>query len=408
MTTGILKTSRIAFYEPLGDGGIAHYTFNLIQAIAKTGVDVCLITNRRDELQHNRFGYPVFKFMFAMVGRLLERIPVLDRETTPYTQIRRMLKLIEYPFDLFRVSLLLRRQHTTLVHMQTVNWIDIVFIVLLKMLGIRIVYTVHNVNPLHGKMKKHHRFLFRVSYDMCDHIIIHTQSGKAELGTLFGTNPEKVSVIPHGDYKFFINNETPNPKEAKEAIGISSETPTLLFFGAIRANKGLDLALMAMSALREAEPKAKLIIAGEKCENYSTYRELIRQNGLSGNISEHLRYIANEEVARFFSAADVVVLPYREITQSGVLQIAYAFSKPVVAFALDGFKESIGHGENGLLAPPGNWRIFAIHIQNLLQDAGKRKSFGNKSKILADRNYSWGEIAEKTVKIYSSCLMPTS
>jgi glycosyltransferase involved in cell wall biosynthesis len=407
MTTESPSSARITFYEPLGDGGIAHYTYNLMNALYKKGADLCLVTNRRDELRNNRPGYPVFDVMFTMVGRLLAQFPALDGETPPYTVIRRILKLIEYPFDLLRVALILKRRGTQLMHIQTVNWIDILCILMLRVLNIPVVYTVHNINPLHGGMKWYHRFLFRLSYDICAHLIIHTRSGKVELSQLFGIPPDKISIIPHGDYKFFLTDEAPESDEAKLALGISPDAPTLLFFGAVRANKGLDLALEALVLARERSANVVLIVAGELCEDYATYRDVIDRNDLFRNVSEHFRYIPNEEVCRFFSAADVVVLPYREITQSGVLQVAYAFSKPVVAFALDGFKESVEHENNGLLAPPGDCQTFAKHIGTLISDTEKRKSFGIRSKILADRNYSWSEIADKTVRVYASCLCPT-
>jgi glycosyltransferase involved in cell wall biosynthesis len=96
----------------------------------------------------------------------------------------------------------------------------------------------------------------------------------------------------------------------------------------------------------------------------------------------------------------VVVLPYNEITQSGVLQIAYAFGRPVVATELPGFREVIANGKNGFLVPLNDVGRLAERIAEILQNDGKLQAMGAYSKFLCDTKYSWDGIAQKTSEVY--------
>ena len=116
----------------------------------------------------------------------------------------------------------------------------------------------------------------------------------------------------------------------------------------------------------------------------------------------NLLSIYSSSVSLFFSAADIVILPYYDITQSGVLQIAYAFSKPVIATDLDGFKESIEDKKNGFLIPVGDYKEFAKKIIELLRSEEKMVKMGRHSQYIADHKYSWNSIAQETKKLYLS------
>ena len=94
---------------------------------------------------------------------------------------------------------------------------------------------------------------------------------------------------------------------------------------------------------------------------------IINERNIGNQVVEKLEYIDNNEIATYFFAADVVVLPYNEVTQSGVLQIAYAFGKPVVATCLGGFKEAVENGKNGFLVPPNNAKMLAEEKRTSIQ-----------------------------------------
>ena len=111
----------------------------------------------------------------------------------------------------------------------------------------------------------------------------------------------------------------------------------------------------------------------------------------------------NEEVPLYFFAADLVVLPYNEVTQSGILQIAYAFGKPVVATDLGGFREAVEDGKNGYLVPLKDIQGLAEKCVVILTDDKRIKKMGNYSRYLADTKFSWESIANKTINVYETC-----
>jgi glycosyltransferase involved in cell wall biosynthesis len=221
---------------------------------------------------------------------------------------------------------------------------------------------------------------------------------------LYSVSPGKISVIPHGDYKFFLPDRQLKKEEAKANLGIPTSSKTLLFFGAIRPNKGLGNLLKALPLVKKRVPGVKLLIAGEPCESYAKYREIIESEEIRESVHEKLDYISHDDVSVYFTAADIVVLPYNEITQSGVLQIALAFGKPVVVSALGGFKEAVEHGGNGYLVEAGDKESLAAGIVDILRNEKTIERMGRRSRYLSDANYSWDSIGERTIDVYVKIL----
>jgi len=390
--------------EPLDDGGIAHYAFNLTEFLASKKIEVLLFTSRNFEFKGKNTSFEVFPHMFKMANKLISAFPWLSRETKYPSLLRRVLKLLEYPLNTVESLFLSGKRRTEIVHFQTVNLTELIMIIAFKCIGKKVVFTIHNVRPRHESLRFHHRMLYRLMYSLCDHLIIHAESGKEEVVDLFGVRPGKISVIPHGDYKFFLPPETRTIEEGKETLGIPKDWKTVLFFGAIRPNKGLDNMLLAMPRIRGKIPRIKLLIVGEPCESYRRYREIVEKEKIEDNVFEKLEYVPNNAVSQYFFASDLVVLPYNEITQSGVLQIAYAFGKPVVATAVGGFNEAIDEGKNGFLVPPHDIEALADRIAEVLQSKEKMEKMGKHSRYLSDTKYSWDSIAAQTLKVYSHLL----
>jgi D-inositol-3-phosphate glycosyltransferase len=393
---------KIAMIEPLGDGGIAHYSHNLLNALSRKRVHALLFTSSNYELLNESLQYKVHNLMFSLADKLIRLFPWLDKEEPRPSIIRRLIKLMEYPINVLQITQVVIRKNIRIVHYQSVNYVDLLGILCLKAAGRKIVYTIHNVMPLHGALRAHHKTIYRCIYNLCDELIIHSFEGKVKIIAIYKVSGKKISVIPHGDYKFFVPQKKLSTDQAKRNIGIPTKCPTLLFFGAIRPNKGLEQALYLLKHLKRHLPDVKLVIAGELCENWEKYRKIIQENNLSENISEHFNYIPNSKVSMFFQSADIVLLPYHEITQSGVLQIAYAFAKPVIATALDGFRESIKNNENGFLVEDGDYESFSEKARFLLNDETLRNKMGLYSKRLSEERYSWETIAGKTLQLYDS------
>ena len=198
-----------------------------------------------------------------------------------------------------------------------------------KLLGKKIVLTVHNVNAgmRDSKDTLLNRLTLRIQYRLADHIFVHTEKMKRELSGQFGVKADRVTVIPFG-----INNAVPNtrltPSEARQRLGIREDERTILFFGNIAPYKGLEYLTAAFQQILAPRDGFRLIIAGwpKNCESYWTaIRETIREDVQAGRILLRAEYIPDEETELYFKAADVLVLPYRHIYQSGVLFLGYSF-----------------------------------------------------------------------------------
>ncbi len=167
---------------------------------------------------------------------------------------------------------------------------------------------------------------------------------------------------------FDVFSRTPLPRsEARAKLGLSDDEPVVLFFGFVRRYKGLRHLLKALPAVREQMP-VRLLVVGEFWEDARPYHDLVRQLGLGDAVQFYSEYVPNEELAVYFSAADVVVLPYLEATQSGVAQIALGFETPVIATSVGGMPETIEDGRTGLIVPPGDSAALSHAILRYFQD----------------------------------------
>ena len=390
--------------EPLGDGGITHYTYNLINALSANHVDCRLFTAKTYEFEQEWLIFRCHQSMFRMASLVVKLVPNLSKENSLPHTIRRALKLMEYPFNVLEAILICNRDHIKCVHIQSVNMIELLFIIFLKIFGIKVVFTVHNIRPLHRTLTKCHTVFYHLMYKLCDQIIVHTRKGKEEIVQFFNIYPDKVNIIPHGDYKFFVPKKRLTNAQAKRKLGLASDTKTILFFGAIRDNKGLEQILLAMPQITKSIKDVKLMIVGELTCNYKKYKNIINGINIKDYVFEKLTYIPNRDVSLYFFASDVVVLPYHEVTGSGVLQLAYAFAKPIVASDLDGFREYISSGKNGYIVPVKRPKLLAHRIIDILQNDTKIVRMGRYSAYLADSMFSWKQIAAKTRKIYDLAL----
>jgi glycosyltransferase involved in cell wall biosynthesis len=151
-----------------------------------------------------------------------------------------------------------------------------------------------------------------------------------------------------------VFSQTPlESADARERLGIGPDEPVLLFFGFVRRYKGLRYLIQALAKVRETLP-ARLLVVGEFWEDERPYRRMVAELGVEDAVTFYNSYVPNEELGVYFSAADVVVLPYLEATQSGVVQVALGFEKPIIATSVGGMPEAVHEGETGLIVPPAD------------------------------------------------------
>ena len=188
--------------------------------------------------------------------------------------------------------------------------------------------------------------------------------------------------------------------EALSALNLDAGFSYLLFFGFIRAYKGLDLLIEAFSDKKMRNSKLKLIVAGEFYEDDKPYRDLITKHKLQEEVLIFDHFIKDSEVSRFFSAADLVVQPYRSATQSGVTQIAFHFEVPMVVTGVGGLKEIVPDGICGYVVSPETGQITnAIHdffVNN------KSEQFREGIRRVKEK-FSWAGMTGSIIEVCNKC-----
>jgi len=295
------------------------------------------------------------------------------------------------------------------------EWFDRTALMLYyKILGKKIVFTAHNVNAgkRDGTDTLLNRLTLRIQYRLADHIFVHTETMKTEMHEQFGVKTARITVVPFG-----INNAVPNTHltsaDAKRRLGISQNERTLLFFGRITPYKGLEYLVAASRQILAKHKDYRVIIAGrpDTCEEYwSTLQGELGHDVKRGGILLKPDFIPDDEVEIYFKAADVLVLPYREIYQSGVLFLAYSFGLPVLAADVGCLKEDIVEGETGFVFRSQDEADLARAIEqyfvsDLYANLNDRRA--EIRKYAAER-HSWDAVAEATMGVYAQLLQMTS
>jgi glycosyltransferase involved in cell wall biosynthesis len=203
----------------------------------------------------------------------------------------------------------------------------------------------------------------RLAFSQVDYFVTLSNSVLRDLKSV---KPEAVAVeIAHPSYSYFTFGRTES-EAAKKRLGVSGRV--ILFFGYVRPYKGVRYLLEAFAKVRE-KVDATLLLVGEFYEPREPYLEQIQKFDIGKSVVLVDRYVRDEEVGLFFSAADIVVLPYTSATQSGVIQIAFAFEKPVISTRVGGIPEVIQDGVNGILVPPCDSEAMARAIERFFGES---------------------------------------
>jgi glycosyltransferase involved in cell wall biosynthesis len=234
----------------------------------------------------------------------------------------------------------------------------------------------------------------RHSFGTMDAVIAHSEHGARRLRDAVGLAPDRVRVIHHGafDYLTRLPEEKPLPVELDGAEG-----PVILFFGLLRPYKGIDTLLEAFREVGGAE----LWIAGNPRMDVEPLRHLADE--APGRVRFLPRFIEDAEIPAIMRRADIVVLPYRDIEQSGVLYAALAFGKPLVLSEVGGFPE-VAEGGAAQLVPPNDPAALASVLRELVSDETARTQLSKAATSAASSSYSWNEAAHQTLALYSELI----
>ena len=227
----------------------------------------------------------------------------------------------------------------------------------------------------------------------CDAFVVMSEYVMNELKAFL---PDaNVIVLSHPVYDHFGDKIT--REESLNRLNLPSEIRYILFFGFIKKYKGLDLLIEAMANSRVKDLKIKLIIAGQGYSDIDFYKELIKKKDLHNNIILRPGFVPQDDVRNYFCAADMVVQPYRNVSQSGISKIAYHFGKPMLVTNVGGLSEAVGHLKEGYVVNPDS-----VAISDAIVDfyENSREAEFNPNVIAGKELFSWKIFVNGVADLY--------
>jgi len=324
---------------------------------------------------------------------------------------QRIGRILAFYARLFRYAATARPKIFHILWNNKLQALDRTFVMLFyKLAGKKVVFTAHNVNA--GRRDEKDTWLNRITlkcqYKLLDHLFVHTEKMKSELVSEFGVDSAKITIIPYG-----INNAVPctelTREDAREMLGLRNGEKTILFFGAIKQYKGLEYLVAAFQQIF-ARGDYRLIVAGERKKGYEKYwqsiQETIERHPGRDKVLQKVEFIPDAETEIYFKAADVAVLPYTEIFQSGILFLAYSFGLPVISTDVGSFGEDILEGKTGFVCKARDQDDLARTIEQYFESDLYRELDYRRLEI---RDYtlsrhSWATVAAMTRDVYSELL----
>ena len=225
--------------------------------------------------------------------------------------------------------------------------------------NIRIIYIVHNVVPHDGGGTLDRRLAMTV-FRQGDGFIVHSEQDRHRLHALLPNS--RIAQTRHPSYADLTKAPSAlRSEQLREQLGVPADMPVLLFFGFVRAYKGLEYLIQALPRVLEHR-KVHLLVVGEFWVSLEFYERYAREFGVEDHITFVDRYVPNEDISAYFDLADVTVLPFISHTQSGVVQLAFGLHMPIITTRVGGLQEAVQDGVTGLLVPPMDDQALADAI----------------------------------------------
>ena len=360
-------------------GGLATFDELLCRALIKESHDAQIVSY---SLQYPEFLFPGSS-QYDQSGKAPEGITI-------HTKINSV-----NPFNWFNVGRFIQREKPDLLIVR--YWLPFMgpalgtILRMARKRGVKVIAICDNVIP-HEKRPGDTQFT-RYFLKSCHGFVTMSKSVLQDLEQFIST--DKKRFLLHPLYTSF--GDKLSKEAAREHLSLNSNDRIILFFGLIRKYKGLDLLLEAMGDERIKKEKIKLLVAGEFYEDRSYYDEIIRKHQLEEQVIFHARFIPNEEVRYYFSAADLLTLTYRNATQSGVTQVAFHFEKPVIVTNVGGLSEIIPDGKCGFVVQPD-----PKEIASRILDFYTLKKESDFSAAMAEekKKYEWSVFVAGLMELY--------
>lgn len=357
------------------------YTFPLANGLIKAGADVTLVIDQKRERENCES-------------------EIINLFNTDEKNIGKLRKILNYIYSYRTIDRILKKEKYNVLHTEwyTFSPVDYYYIKRFKKkYDIKYVATVHDILPFNQKFYdlNYHEKL----YKLADSIILQAAGNMSRFKTLFPESYKKAIMIPHGHMLDYV--EIASLKESREKLGIPQNRTVFLFFGQIKKVKGVDLLLKAVLELKGKRDDFFVVIAGSVWKaDFSSCENIISNNDLSAVLKTEIRYIPDDEVKLYYSSTDVCVLPYTDVYQSGVIQLAYGYKKPVISSDLPAFTQFVTPNKTGYLFNNGNYHELAAMMEKAIDNKEKLPEYGLSGYNLVRRKLDWNVLAKE---IYKKC-----
>jgi len=377
---------KVLMIDSFGIGN--DYSLHICKFLKRADIDIGLVVIE-DKIDNGTTDYPLF--------------PISPSKSKSISKYKKIFKYYIYLFGIYK---LIRQEKYNVIHFQFFQKkrIDSLYFAMLKLMRIKLAFTVHDITPL-NKSKLDHFFNLLV-YKTADILFVHSNSNKRTLAQQIKLDEEKIKVMPHGDFDNYIPDRIATKSEARKIFSLSQEHNVILFFGAIKEYKGLDILLNSLSFASMKINNLTLIIAGmpDPIELKLEYKNMISKLPKEIKVIYHAEFIPSTEISKYFIASDVVVLPYRRVTHSGIPHMAYTFGRPVIATNVGDFEEIIEEGKSGLVVSSNSHEKLSEKIIQAFSDRLKLEEMGKYARNLCATKYSWKDSAEALIPVYEKMI----
>lgn len=373
------KTEKIVMIGPVYPfkGGIAHYTGLMCRALSKK-YDVTMVSYR--------FQYPKILYKKEQKDYANDSFKIEDTKYWIHTA---------NPFNWFRSVEKIKKENPKLIIIQWWHpYFAPCYWVLTKLLKrYKILFVCHNIFP-HERFPMD-RLLSKSVLKQGNCFIVQSSTDAKDLEFIIPNAVYQQAVHPTYDiFKF----ENMSMEKARKTLNIPLEQKVLLFFGFVREYKGLKYLIKALPEVVKNYQDITLFIVGDFGNDKEVYFDLIRAENVEKSIMIHDEYIPDKEVEKFFAASDIVILPYDSATQSGIVQIAYGFEKPVIVTDVGGLPDVVTDGKTGYVVEAGKPEKLAEAIVRFYKEE-KMVEFQENVRNEAER-FSWNQIVEVIKRLF--------
>ena len=414
MTHRKLKISIIVV-EHRGDGGMVHYAYQLCQSLANQNAKVTLITSKHYELDNLPHNFKVVKLL--NLWKSTEN-NFLNPQTTNklfltlhqlFKIFRRLFRGIRYILEWVKLYRYLLDQNPDIIQFGKIEFkFEALFLKGLRKRNLTLTQICHEFEArektISSLVAKYFNGLFDDMYTNFSLIYFHAKENRDRFQLKFNIPSDHLRIIPHGNEKIFSNFGV-IPEVKKNLIStyqINNDIEVILFFGILAPSKGVPYLIQAFSYVNKEKKNTKLIIAGapSKYIDMQELFDLVAKLKLDQSVIFDSRYIPNHEIGALMSLATIVVFPYVTSTQSGSLQTAYTFGKPVIATNVGGLPEVVEHNKSGIIVPSKDAQALANAILSLVKNPRRIKIMGQYAKHLSETKFSWEPISRIIVSDY--------